>query len=302
MRVVIQRVSRASVQVESRVAGEIGAGVLVLLGVAEADGDAEADRLAGKVARLRIFENLEGRFDRSLLDTGGAVLVVSQFTLIADTAKGNRPSFTGAAEPEAAERLYERFCAALARPRRRVRPGLRRPDGGRARQRRPGDDRPRGRGRARVKRVLLTGMSGTGKSSVVQELAQRGYKAVDTDDGFCEVQPDGRQLLARGRHRELLATEDADVLFVAGCEENQGTFHPQFDHIVLLSAPLETMVERLETRTNNPYGKSRVEFDRFLEDVENVEPLLRRAADHEVRTDAPLDDVVATILRLVDVE
>ena len=83
MRVVIQRVSRASVRVESRVAGEIGAGVLVLLGVAEDDGDAEADRLAGKVARLRIFENLEGRFDRSLLDTGGAVLVVSQFTLIA---------------------------------------------------------------------------------------------------------------------------------------------------------------------------------------------------------------------------
>jgi D-aminoacyl-tRNA deacylase len=114
MRVVIQRVSRASVQVESRVAGEIGAGVLVLLGVAEADGDAEADRLAEKVARLRIFENREGRFDRSLLDTGGAVLVVSQFTLIADTAKGNRPSFTGAAEPEEAERLYERFCAALA--------------------------------------------------------------------------------------------------------------------------------------------------------------------------------------------
>ena len=113
MRVVIQRVSRASVQVESRVAGEIGAGVLVLLGVAEADGEAEADRLADKVARLRIFENREGRFDRSLLDTGGAVLVVSQFTLIADTAKGNRPSFTGAAEPEEAERLYERFCAAL---------------------------------------------------------------------------------------------------------------------------------------------------------------------------------------------
>ncbi len=113
MRVVIQRVSRASVQVESRVAGEIGAGVLVLLGVAEADGEAEADRLADKVARLRIFENREGRFDRSLLDTGGAVLVVSQFTLIADTAKGNRPSFTGAAEPEEAERLYEHFCAAL---------------------------------------------------------------------------------------------------------------------------------------------------------------------------------------------
>jgi dephospho-CoA kinase len=153
-----------------------------------------------------------------------------------------------------------------------------------------------------VKRILLTGMSATGKSSVVKELRERGYKAVDTDDGFCEVQADGRQLWRHDAIHELLAVEDADVLFVAGCEENQGTFHPQFDHIVLLSAPLETMVERLETRTNNPYGKSPIEFDRFLEDVETVEPLLRRAADHEVRTDAPLDDVVATILRLVDVE
>jgi len=113
MRAVIQRVSRASVRVEARVVGQTGAGLLVLLGVAEGDGDAAAERLAGKVARLRIFENDEGRFDRSVLDTGGAVLVVSQFTLIADTAKGNRPSFTGAAEPDEAERLYERFCAAL---------------------------------------------------------------------------------------------------------------------------------------------------------------------------------------------
>ena len=153
-----------------------------------------------------------------------------------------------------------------------------------------------------MKRVLLTGMSGTGKSSVVEELVARGYKAVDTDDGFCDVQPDGRQLWREDAIRQLLATEDADVLFLAGCEENQGTFHQQFDHIVLLSAPLGTMVERLQTRTNNEYGKSPLELSRFLEDVETVEPLLRRAADHEVRTTAPLDDVVATILRLVGVE
>jgi dephospho-CoA kinase len=153
-----------------------------------------------------------------------------------------------------------------------------------------------------VKRVLLTGMSGTGKSSVVEALAARGYKAIDTGDGFCDVQPDGRQLWREDAIQALLATEDAEVLFVAGCEENQGRFHPQFDHIVLLSAPLETMVERLQTRTNNPYGKSPLEFGRFLEDVEAVEPLLRRAADHEVRTTAPVDEVVATILRLVDVE
>jgi D-tyrosyl-tRNA(Tyr) deacylase len=87
--------------------------LLVLVGIAEGDAEAEADRLAGRVARLRIFEGADGKFDRSLLDTGGAALVVSQFTLIADTARGNRPSFSGAARPEAAEPLYERFCSAL---------------------------------------------------------------------------------------------------------------------------------------------------------------------------------------------
>ena len=85
----------------------------MLLGVAEGDDEAGAARMAGKVARLRIFENEEGKFDRSLLDVGGETLVVSQFTLIADAAKGNRPSFAGAARPELAEPLYERFCEAL---------------------------------------------------------------------------------------------------------------------------------------------------------------------------------------------
>jgi D-tyrosyl-tRNA(Tyr) deacylase len=113
MRAVIQRVSRASVRVDGVVAGEIGAGLLVLLGVASGDVESEAARLAEKVARLRVFENDDGRFDRSVLDTGGGILAVSQFTLIADTSKGNRPSFGGAAEPGEAERLYERFCAAL---------------------------------------------------------------------------------------------------------------------------------------------------------------------------------------------
>jgi len=93
--------------------GEIGPGLCVLLGVAADDEPVVAARLAGKVARLRIFENDDGKFDRSLLDVGGAALVVSQFTLIADTAKGNRPSFAGAARPEDAEPLYERFCAEL---------------------------------------------------------------------------------------------------------------------------------------------------------------------------------------------
>ena len=109
MRVVVQRVSRARVTP----GGEIGRGLCVLLGVAREDGEEQATRLAGKVARLRIFPDDEGRFDRAVADVDGAVLVVSQFTLIADTAKGNRPSFAEAAPPERAEPLYERFCEEL---------------------------------------------------------------------------------------------------------------------------------------------------------------------------------------------
>jgi len=113
VRAVVQRVSRARVLVDGESVGEVERGLCVLLGVAGEDDEAAAERLAGKVARLRIFENDEGRFDRSLVDVGGGALVVSQFTLIADTAKGNRPSFTGAAPPERAEALYEAFCSAL---------------------------------------------------------------------------------------------------------------------------------------------------------------------------------------------
>jgi D-tyrosyl-tRNA(Tyr) deacylase len=114
MRAVCQRVTRARVTVDGSTTGEIGRGLVVLLGVARADTAADADRLAGKVARLRVFEDGEGKFAHSLLDVGGAALVVSQFTLIADTQKGNRPSFVEAAPPEVAEPLYERFAAELA--------------------------------------------------------------------------------------------------------------------------------------------------------------------------------------------
>jgi dephospho-CoA kinase len=150
-----------------------------------------------------------------------------------------------------------------------------------------------------VKRVLLTGMSGTGKSAVVRALAARGYKAIDTDDGWCQLRPDGRQMWREDAIEALLATEDADILFVAGCEENQVQFHAQFDHLILLSAPLETLVERLATRTSNSFGKEPEELRRVLDDVETVEPLLRRVADHEVRTTVPLNEVVTTVLRLV---
>jgi len=105
----VQRVARARVTP----GGSIGPGLVLLVGVAEGDEVADADRLAGKVARLRVFEGGDGKFDRSLLDTGGAALVVSQFTLIADTRRGNRPSFAAAARPERAEPVYEHFAAAL---------------------------------------------------------------------------------------------------------------------------------------------------------------------------------------------
>jgi D-tyrosyl-tRNA(Tyr) deacylase len=114
MRIVVQRVTRASVTVDGEVVGAIAQGLLVLLGIATDDTPEDVDRLAGKVARLRIFEASDGKFDRSVLDVGGEILVVSQFTLLADTAKGNRPGFSDAARPEVAKPLVERFCAALS--------------------------------------------------------------------------------------------------------------------------------------------------------------------------------------------
>jgi D-tyrosyl-tRNA(Tyr) deacylase len=115
MRVVVQRVREASVSVQGDVVASCGRGLVVLLGIAAGDQPESAEGLARKVARLRIFENEDGRFDLSLLDVGGETLVVSQFTLIADSRlrKGARPDFSKAARPEAAEPLYERFCEAL---------------------------------------------------------------------------------------------------------------------------------------------------------------------------------------------
>jgi D-tyrosyl-tRNA(Tyr) deacylase len=124
LRALVQRVSEARVTVEGERVGEIGHGLVVLLGVARDDTEAEAERLAGKIARLRIFEDEAGKFDRSLLDVDGEALVVSQFTLVADTRKGNRPSFTDAAAPKEAEPLYEGFCAALAAHSIRVEQGV----------------------------------------------------------------------------------------------------------------------------------------------------------------------------------
>ncbi len=113
MKALIQRVSRATVEVDGEIVGAIGAGSLILLGVAEGDGIEEARRLARKTAELRIFEDADGRFNLSLLDTGGNALVVSQFTLLADTRRGRRPSFAAAAAPEMAEALVLEFEESL---------------------------------------------------------------------------------------------------------------------------------------------------------------------------------------------
>jgi D-aminoacyl-tRNA deacylase len=113
MRALIQRVARASVAVEGAVIGEIGPGLLILICAMQGDTEAEADRLAAKIAKLRIFRDEEGRMNRSVLDAGGAALVVSQFTLAADTSRGNRPGFSTAAPPEEGERLYQYFAGRI---------------------------------------------------------------------------------------------------------------------------------------------------------------------------------------------
>jgi D-aminoacyl-tRNA deacylase len=113
MRVVLQRVSYGSVAVDGHTIAEIGPGLVILLGVGPSDGEAQIEYLVNKIANLRIFEDQQGKINRSVLDVGGSALVVSQFTLYADTRKGRRPSFTGAAPPELASPLVDRFAQHL---------------------------------------------------------------------------------------------------------------------------------------------------------------------------------------------
>ena len=165
---------------------------------------------------------------------------------------------------------------------------------------------------ADMKRILLTGMSGTGKSTVIRELTARGHKAIDTDsDEWSEwviapVDPNTSDtaeepdwIWREDRIQTLLSTEDADVLFVSGCKSNQGKFYPWFDQIVLLSAPVELIVERLATRTTNSYGKDPDEIAQVQGYLQSVEPLLRHDASLVIDTSAPLDQVVETVLDLV---
>jgi shikimate kinase len=164
--------------------------------------------------------------------------------------------------------------------------------------------------------VLLTGMSASGKSTLIGELARLGYKAVDLDSdewsqwvevdfsgdpssGESPVEPGRDWIWREDRVRDILSTEDADVLFLSGCAANMAKFYSQFDHIILLTAPAALIVDRLATRTNNPYGKRPEEVARVLALLQTIEPRLRRVAGHEVDTSAPLHQVVAKVLQLV---
>ena len=161
-----------------------------------------------------------------------------------------------------------------------------------------------------MQRVLLTGMSGTGKSTVISALAARGYKAIDTDSdewsewvacGDGSAGPAAWDWIWReDRIQRLLSTDDAEVLFVSGCKANQGLFYPQFDQIVLLSAPAPVLLDRLAARTNNPYGKLPHQRAQVLQYLDTIEPLLRRGATLEVDTRVPVEQVVATILLLIE--
>ncbi|MGH3975112.1 MAG: AAA family ATPase [Pseudonocardiaceae bacterium] len=150
--------------------------------------------------------------------------------------------------------------------------------------------------------MLITGMSGVGKTSLLHELAARGYRTVDTDYGDYYETVDGEMLWRENRIDALLSSysdKHPSVLFVQGTTRNQALFYPRFDHIVLLSAPAEVLVERLTTRTTNPYGKAPAELAETLEYLETVEPLLRTAATLEVVTTVPVARVADIVLEHV---
>jgi len=152
-------------------------------------------------------------------------------------------------------------------------------------------------------KVLVTGMSGTGKSACLEVLSSRGYESVDTDTNEWSIwtkRSDGSLdwIWREDEISSLLDKYQHGQLFVAGCKTNQGMFYPRFDHVVLLSAPEEIILERVSNRSTNPYGKSAEERREILRYLSDVEPRLRGTATIEIDTTAPLIDVVDQLQRL----
>lgn len=145
-------------------------------------------------------------------------------------------------------------------------------------------------------RILVTGMSGVGKSSLLVELGRRGHRVVDTDyDGYSEWLG-GEQLWREARIQQLLTAHDSGLLFISGTARNQVKFYPQLDHVVLLSAPVPLLVQRLTRRTNNPYGKDPAELAEALRLQQTIEPILREHAALEVDTSVPVAQVADSVL------
>ena len=155
-----------------------------------------------------------------------------------------------------------------------------------------------------MRRVLVTGMSGTGKSTALAELGRRGFRVVETDVGgwsewiSARDGAEGEWLWREDRIAELLASEDERTLYVSGCVANQGKFHDRFDAVVLLSTPAEVILDRVENRTTNEYGKGPGERELIVSHLGWVEPLLRATCTHEIDASRPLDDVVGELIAI----
>ena len=154
-----------------------------------------------------------------------------------------------------------------------------------------------------MSKVLITGMSGTGKSSALRLLAARGRRTVDTDAdewSYWVTLPDGSPdwIWREDVMRDLLGSNVSGSLFVAGCKTNQGRFYAEFDHVALLSAPVDVLFTRIAARSDNPYGKTSAEREMILRHVADVEPLLRASATIEIDASAPLEDVVSQLEQL----
>jgi dephospho-CoA kinase len=151
-----------------------------------------------------------------------------------------------------------------------------------------------------MRRILVTGMSGTGKSSALERLRLLGFRTLDTDeDGWTEwSEADGGYVWREELVAELLTDDEGPSLYVSGTVSNQGRFYDRFDAVVLLSAPADVLLRRIETRTTNPYGKPAVQRELILRDLAETEPLLRRTCTHEIDAAQPLADVVRQLAEL----